>query len=407
MTGGQRKLYQAATWSMLISAAAVVLSIAICQIFLGLALIALIASEARLDFPPVKAPLCAFLGLTAASWLLSGHLAAGLPQIRKFFVFSILLVACTVFRDGRYARWLAGAWFAAAAASAIRSLGQFEQKVRAARLLHEDFYQSYVGERITGFLSHWMTFSEVEMLILLVLLSWLFFSPHPVRWRTLLGALCAAVLAASLLASFTRSIWLATAVSSGYLTWHWRKKLLAAGPLLIAIVVIASPGAVKRRVQSMLSTRSDTSTSARIIMWRTGWRMIEAHPLLGVGPEEVAPEFHNYVPADVTNLPPAFYGHLHNLYIHYAAERGVPALLALLWLLARILRDHIRALRRALDEDRFVLYAVIAGVLGILVGAMFEVNLGDSEVLTVFLTLISLGYAAIARSKPAAQAPSD
>ncbi len=43
MTGGQRKLYQAATWSMLISAAAVVLSIAICQIFLGLALIALIA----------------------------------------------------------------------------------------------------------------------------------------------------------------------------------------------------------------------------------------------------------------------------------------------------------------------------------------------------------------------------
>jgi hypothetical protein len=84
------------------------------------------------------------------------------------------------------------------------------------------------------------------------------------------------------------------------------------------------------------------------------------------------------------------------LYIHYAAERGVPALLALLWLLGRILRDHWRAARVA-GEDTFILEAVVAATIGLAVGGIFEVNLGDSEVLTVFLVLVSLGYAAIGR----------
>lgn len=398
MTPTQLRLYQAALWSMLISAAAVVVSIAVSQIFLGLALATLVGSRAPLRFPPFRAPLLVFMGLTIVSLLASGHPAGGLPQIKKFFVYSVLLAAYTVFREAKHARWLAGGWFATASANAVRSLVQFGHKVEAARAVHQDFYQSYVGERITGFLGHWMTFSEVEMLVLLVLLSWLFFSTGISRRLAALEWACAALLLLSVVVSFTRSIWLATMISSGYLVWQWHKRLLVAAPVLLAAALIASPGAVRRRVESMASANSDTSTSARVIMWRTGWRMIEAHPLLGLGPERVGPEFHNYQPAEVTKLPVAYYGHLHNLYIHYAAERGVPALLALLWLLGLILRDHVRALRRAAAEDRFILYAAVAGTIGIIVGAFFEVNLGDSEVLTIFLALISLGYAAVARS---------
>ena len=399
MTENQSKLYQAALWSMLISAAMVVVSIAVSQIFLGLALATLLGSRAPLRFPPIWMPLLVFMTLTVVSLLASGHPAGGLPQIKKFFVYSVLLVAYTVFREAKHARWLATAWFATASVNAIRSLVQFGRKVAAARLAHQDFYQSYVGERITGFLGHWMTFSEVEMLVLLVLLSWLFFSTALGGRLAALEWACAALLLLSVVVSFTRSIWLATMVSSGYLVWQWHKKLMLAAPVLLAAVLAASPGAVRRRVESMTSASSDTSTSARVIMWRTGWRMIEAHPLLGLGPERVGPEFHNYQPADVTTLPVAYYGHLHNLYIHYAAERGVPALLALLWMLGLILRDHTRALRRAAAEDRFILYATVAGTIGIAVGAFFEVNLGDSEVLTIFLALISLGYAAVARTQ--------
>ncbi len=78
-----------------------------------------------------------------------------------------------------------------------------------------------------------------------------------------------------------------------------------------------------------------------------GWQMIKAHPLLGVGPEQVGPEHLEYLPPGTRlPLPSGYYGHLHNIYIHYAAERGVPAMLALMWLIGRALLDFVRALRR-------------------------------------------------------------
>src|SRR5713226_1505782 len=226
MTAKEEYLHRIATWSMLASAAAIVMSIAVSQILLGLALISLIASEAPLRFPPIKAPLFLFLGWTMLSILFSVDPGDGLPQVRKLFVFSVLLVVYSVLREARHARWLAEAWFVVAAASAVRSLVQFGQKLEMARAKGQDFYDSYVGERITGFLSHWMTFSEVGMLILLVLLSYLFFAPGVSRRAAFLGGLCAAVLVSSLLVSFTRGIWLATAVGCGYLVWQWRKKFL-------------------------------------------------------------------------------------------------------------------------------------------------------------------------------------
>lgn len=387
---------------MLASAATVVLSIAVCQIFLGLALIALIGSGAPLRLPPVKAPLAAFLGWMLVSLAASPDPGAGAPQVRKLFVFTALLVASTVLIEARQARWLAVGWAVAAVLSALRSLSQFWQKVEGARARGEDFYQFYVGERITGFLSHWMTFSGVGMSVLLVLLSFLFFAPGLGRRARVLGWMGVALLGASLLVSFTRSIWLATAAAALYLVWQWRKKWLLAAPVVAVVALAAAPGAMQRRLGSMVSAQGDNSASARIIMWRTGWRMIQARPLVGVGPEQVGPQFPRFRPAEVRELPPAFYGHLHNLYIHYAAERGLPAVAALLWLLCKILWDHLRALaRKPAPEARFVLHAVVAVWIGVLVGGVFEVNLGDSEVLTMFLVVVSLGYAAIGRERKA------
>ncbi len=404
MTANEQRLYLAAQGCMLLSAAWVVLSIAVCQIFLGLALIALIGSNARLRLPPVKWPLAAFLAWTLVSMAASADPASGLPQIRKIFVYTVLLVTSSVLLEAKHALWLAGGWFAAAALSALRSLVQFWQKVEGARARGEDFYQFYEGERITGFLSHWMTFSGVGMMVLLVLLSVLFFAPGLGRRARWFGWLAASLLVASLLVSFTRGIWLATAAAAVYLVWQRRKRLLWAAPVMAAVAVAAAPGALKRRVESIVRNRSDRSVNARIIMWRTGWRMIQAHPLVGVGPEQVGPQFRRYLPADVTVLPPAFYGHLHSLYIHYAAERGLPAVAAILWLLGRILWDHLGALRRGMRaENRFIAQAAVAVVIALAVEGVFELNLGDSEVLTVFLTVVSLGYAAIGREQEAAR----
>jgi O-antigen ligase len=126
--------------------------------------------------------------------------------------------------------------------------------------------------------------------------------------------------------------------------------------------------------------------------------MIQAHPLLGLGPEHVKLHFKEYVPADVTHLPEGWYGHLHNIYLHYAAERGIPTLLALLWMLGAMLRDFWRALRKlppGPSDARFVLQGAIAVMLAILVGGIFEHNLGDSEVLMLFLATMCCGYVGV------------
>src|SRR5207253_3286011 len=98
-------------------------------------------------------------------------------------------------------------------------------------------------------------------------------------------------------------------------------------------------------------------------------------------------------------LPQGWYGHLHNIYVHYAAERGIPTLLALLWLLVKVLVDFSLGLRKlppGPSDGRFVLRGAIAVVIATMVSGCFELNLGDSEVLTMFLVTIACGYTALA-----------
>jgi len=73
-------------------------------------------------------------------------------------------------------------------------------------------------------------------------------------------------------------------------------------------------------------------------------------------------------------------------------------MLALLWMLLRPLYDFSRALRRwpANFDGKWVLHAAIAVVIGILISGWGEKNLGDSEVLGMFLAIVGCGYAAVA-----------
>jgi O-antigen ligase len=122
--------------------------------------------------------------------------------------------------------------------------------------------------------------------------------------------------------------------------------------------------------------------------------MILAHPWLGLGPEQVGPQFLAYVPADIHKpLPKGWYGHLHNVYLQYAAERGIPALAVMLWLLAKIMLDLHRSARRLQSNPVvWVLYGAVAVETGVLAEGFFEYNLGDSEVLTMFLVAVTCGY---------------
>ena len=381
------------------SLVSILFSIAVSDMFLGLSLAALLLSSERLRLPPIKLPLALFVAGTVVSWLASGHIRDGTPQIRKFFVFTVLLLVYSTFRKISEVRALALIWAGVATLSAVRSLFQFAQKYQEAQDQHRNFYEFYVGSRITGFSSHWMTLGGEEMLVLLFLLALLFFSMER-RWKAA-GWFFAVLLALSMVLGFTRSIFLlGFPVGLLYLLWFWHRWLVAAAPVVALIAFLVAPAALKERVISIVQPHGQMdSNEHRSITRRAGMEMIRAHPLLGLGPEVMnnPAVFDHYVPADIPRpLPVGWYGHLHNIYLQYAAERGIPTLIAMLWLIGKILWDFATALRAkpANPEARFVLHGAIAVILAILAEGFLEYNLGTSAVLLLFLAVVSFGYIA-------------
>lgn len=382
------------------SAVAAPIGIAPSQILLGMACVALLAARTPLRLPRIWVPLAAFIALTVVSLLLSADPAHGLPQIRKLYVYLSLVVVFSAFRTPADAGRMIAGWTATGALAAAIGLGQFIIRFREVHQTQQQFYQSYVGWRIKGLASNWQTFSGEMLIVLLTLAAALLFWPRLRGYTIALGVAAGALIAAALLLAQTRGAWLAAITAGLYLLWSRKRALLLAAPPALALLLWLNPASVRTRFQSMVAPQADTDSNRhRIVCWRTGWQMIQAHPWFGLGPEMVGERFMEYVPRDVPRpLPTGWYGHLHNIYIHYAAERGVPAALALTGFLVLALHDFLRALRKlppGRGELKAILHGAVAATLAVAVAGLFELNLGDSEVLAMFFAAAACGYTAV------------
>jgi O-antigen ligase len=399
------------------AAVTAVVSIVGSEILLGAALLALVTSgykaskETGWRWPRVTAPVILWIAWTLVSLAASGHIRDGFPQVKKLIWFAMPFVVFNAIRSIPQIRAIVFGFAAAAALSAAWSLEQFARKYHAAKLLHRDFYTYYLPARSTGFMSHWMTFSGEMMMALMLLGALLLLSRQP-RHKYWI-ALAALIIAVGLLGADVRSMWGGAAAGAIYLLWLRNRWLIAAIPVLAALVFFTNPFRIGDRMSSIVRPHGDTdSNEHRAVLRRIGWEMIKAHPLLGVGPEQVGPQHEHYIPADVPRpLPTGYYDHLHNIYFHFAAERGLPALAALLWFFFQAFYDFASAVRRLPRESeaRWVLHGAIAVLIAFMLGGYFEVNFGDSEPLAMFLAVIACGYSAVeagrAGSDPARRLP--
>jgi putative inorganic carbon (hco3(-)) transporter len=384
----------------LVGAAAVttLISIRVFEILMAVALVALVIARRRWRVPPVWLPLSLFLLGTLVSLVASGHIREGLPQVRKFYVYLMLFLVTTAVQSVRQIRWIALGWALAATLSSLWALKQFFEKYRAAQRAHQNFYAAYVDNRVTGFMGHWMTLSGELMMTLLVLGAVIFFARDR-SWTTAM-ILAAFPISVALGLTWTRSMWLGTLCGGLYLIWFWKKWALAAVPVVIAALLIVNPLDIRERAMSALFPHEGLTDSNghRAELRRIGWEMIKAHPWLGVGPEQVWRQYQNYIRPDMPRPQASqYYGHLENNYIQYAAERGVPTLLALLWMIGWALFDFARALRRLPSdaEERWVLHAAVAAIISVLVSGFYSWNLNNSEILAMILAVMGCGYVAL------------
>lgn len=379
------------------SVAAIICSIAVSNILLALAFVALLLSNQRMRFPPFWIPLLVFFAGTVIAVVLSADPQAGRPAIRKFFVFLTVLVVYSTVRSLARVRALLTVCAGLMGLSALWSLVQFGRKVQQAEAAGRPFYEYYMRERISGFMSHWMTLGGQEMIVLLMICALMFFAPAR-RWNLWL-AMAAGSIGLSIAFGWTRIIWFATFCGLAYLTWFWKRWVLLLLPVPVVVLMLVNPFDFRERVFSAFRPHGDTdSNEFRVIVREAGVRMVKAHPWFGIGPEQVKAQLRDWIPAEVPRpLPMGWYGHVHNLYVQYAAERGIPTMLAFLWMLGKMLYDWIQALRRPGPihaEARAILRGAVAVMLGVLISGYYEVNLGDSEVLVLFLGIVSCAYVA-------------
>ncbi len=373
-------------------------SITASQILLGVGIALTLVFRRRLEFPRIWIPLAALFAWTILADVLSPDPWTGRAQIKKFFVFLFIPLLYGAFvRQFAKAYYVIAGWAITATASGVWSLVQFVTKYRQAAETGQNFYVTYTGHRITGFESHWLTFGALQLAVLLLLLAHCFFSKHRMPP---LGYVSIFILATAILLTWDRSIWLAAVPATFYLVWCWKPKWTLAIPVLLALAFAVAPSGTRDRMISIFSPHGETDSNRhRKVTFVTGVEMVKAHPWFGLGPEEIARNFDKYVPADVKRpLPVGYYGHLHNVYLQYAAERGIPGLLLLLAFIGLTVWDCALALKRAgpaRSQQRFLLHGTIAVVIGVLIGGAAEYNLGDSEVLMMFVSVVALGYTAV------------
>jgi len=344
---------------------------------------------ASLRHHPLTPPFLTYAGLTLLSATFSGNpgwsfwIARDLLRIATFYV----VLLCT--RDSRHAVRLWQAFVVTLSLMATYGLGQAylcgarPTSVSAAWLSEICTH----AQRVRGPFSIYMTFGGVLFLGVLFSLSYL----ANVRWRHAWWMLPgAAITVAALAFTYSRNAWLGLAAGALGLVLTARKSLRIVTVLAALLVVgaVTLPGPVNERARSIVNLE-DRTLQDRVAMWRAGLSMIADHAFLGVGPGEVRTWYQHYRRPEAVRPST---GHLHNSAIQIAAERGLPALVAWLWLWVVFFREGWAILARTDRESgirRALVCASLAGVVGFLVAGLFEHNFGDAEVAMVVFALMA------------------
>src|SRR5881275_1232635 len=141
MDTAREQLYRASFYLAFASAVTILISITASQTLLALSLATLLASRHELRLPRIWLPLALFLAGTLLSLAFSPSPMHGLPQVKKMFVFSTLLVIFSTVPGVAAPRRLFQSWSAIGTVVACVGVAQFAAKWREAHIRHLDFYK--------------------------------------------------------------------------------------------------------------------------------------------------------------------------------------------------------------------------------------------------------------------------
>ncbi len=355
------------------------ISISVSQAMLGIAFILwvihLIKTKQKIEFPGFFWALLAYSFLSLIACVFSDNPEVSFTESRELLLFLIIPIVYTGFQRVKDIKTANLALLASGLVSVLFSFLIF-------------IFKQEPGERISGFMGHYMTQAGVLLLFATLALSMLLFSRTYIKyiWG---GAFVISSIA--LVLTLTRNAWIGLVVSVVVLLLLYKPKLVAVIPAVLALTFLISPKNIKQRALSVFSLKS-YSNAIRIEYLKTGWEIIKEYPLFGTGPDTVDVIFQNpkyNLSHDARNNV-----HLHNNIIQIAAERGLFTLLSWMVFMAWAFLSLLKRIKNRHPSLFPLTAAALANLLALFTAGLFEYNFGDSEVLTLFLYLITMPFAA-------------
>lgn len=259
--------------------------------------------------------------------------------------------------------------------------------------------------RAMGFYSHYVTYAEV--LQLLAALAFGLFLAYRRKLSFAGAGLVALWLAfvGALAATLTRATWLAAAFACLLMLWvHTRRRWLRlALPVVLLLAAIGTQAAMHHWRGVGLIDLREASTDYRLLMWRDGLRLINAHPWFGVGMDIIRVYWWEFDLAAYEKY--RYRHHFHSTSIQIAVERGLPALAAWVALMAVYWWLLVRLTLSSRTHDDWASYGLTLGILGgasgFLASSLVHYNFGDSEVVLLFWFLAGVALALRRQLAPA------
>jgi O-antigen ligase len=356
------------------------ISISLSQIFIFFSfifwLVILIQRKQKLIFPSFFWPLIAYSAFSLISSFLSKSQRTSLEDSRELLLFLIVPVVYSSFHEQKTLSIANRALLGSGILSCLYSVLYF-------------IFKASPGERITGFMGHYMTQAGLLVLFSCMALSMFLFSKDKIRFLWGLGFILALV---SLPLTLTRSAWVGLVIIVCIILLSYKPKFLIIIPVAIGLFFLLSPSHMKKRALSIFSLKTATN-QARLEYIRAGIKVIKGYPLFGTGPNTVNVEImkQEYGLSDDAKKDAV---HLHNNVIQIGAERGLLTLLAWITFMVWTFASLVKLLKNKNPLVHVLSVAALAALFGLSTTGLFEYNFGDSEITTLFLYLITVPFSA-------------
>jgi O-antigen ligase len=196
-----------------------------------------------------------------------------------------------------------------------------------------------------------------------------------------------------LIATLTRGVWIGSAGGILLAAFLVNKKLFAkvfAGLVLVSIVVLATQPKIYNRFFGKTESEA-TSNSERVALWRGNFRIIQDHPIWGVGYQQNKNHLRKYY--DEFGYPPGQrISHAHNQYLQNWGGTGTLGLLCYLAFLFFLLKPMIQSLKSQSGLSKYFQLGLISALICFLIGGLTEANFNIAKNRMLFLLIAAWAY---------------